>query len=404
MIMHQRALGEGSLHLESFITEELVNISTLPELDIRAENFAELEEKYKEVLHLYRIGQYKKGISILDNCTESIKNNAVYHFTYGLGYFHLKDFQLALEKFKKAIAIKPNYTLAHYNIATSLYAMQKYILAEKKVLDLIKKTPKYNLAYGLLGNIYVKIGDFEKSIDAYTKSVELDSTNYNLIYNLGLAYSDNGNHTLAIENYELAIQLKSDFYEAYGSMGNSYLSSEQFDKAINMYKKVIEINPKDSFANWNILLTLIRNKQFNEAKLQWNEIKNSVLNRVQLYENLGFIFMIWIDKPNLANDITFNIFEEILNIINEKIDDSLATYVFHEFLMQYKGKTIEYTHFHQKYMNQFGKDKRLTLTNKYFDIGMRYLIHQEERAIYEFTKEERAVFLDAIMNQNENYN
>ncbi|MDR1006833.1 MAG: tetratricopeptide repeat protein [Bacteroidales bacterium] len=107
-------------------------------------------------------------------------------FLKGIAAFDTKGYDIAIECFKKAIELEPDYAYA----------------------------------YNGMGNAYSDWnGNYKNAIECYKKAIELNPDYADAYYNMGNAYGAwNGQYEKAIECYEKAIELDPDYAEAYNNM------------------------------------------------------------------------------------------------------------------------------------------------------------------------------------------
>lgn len=126
-------------------------------------------------------------------------------------------------------------------------------------------------AYDLLGNIYFKKGDYDKSILAYKKVIEIDPEDATGYYNLGCAYSALKDWENAEMEWKSAIEYEKELREmkerreisdhelkfllvvvkrpvsfrAHKSLGRLYLDQNLTDKALEEFLRAVELEPDD---------------------------------------------------------------------------------------------------------------------------------------------------------------
>jgi len=95
----------------------------------------------------------------------------------------------AIDKYKAALQIDPDYQTANYEIANTLYSQEKYddaIVYLNKVIKANKtEVPD---AYNLLGNIYDDKKDVPRAIELYKKGITIDPAYQRLHFNLAVCY------------------------------------------------------------------------------------------------------------------------------------------------------------------------------------------------------------------------
>jgi tetratricopeptide (TPR) repeat protein len=126
-------------------------------------------------------------------------------------------------------------------------------------------------AYDLLGNIYFRKGDFDKSILAFKKDIEIDHEDAWGYYNLGCTYKAIGDWESAEKEWKRAIKYEEELkrrekrreisndqldislivfkkpisFRAHKSLGWLYLEKKIPNKALKEFQKAIELEPND---------------------------------------------------------------------------------------------------------------------------------------------------------------
>ena len=115
----------------------------------------------------------------------------------------------------------------------------------------IKRNPRYTVAYNNRGSAYGDKGDLEKAIKDFSKAIELKPDFAEAYTNRGNSYSRKGELKKAIKDFDKAIKLKSDFAEAYTNRGNAYSRKEDLESAIQDYDQAIKLKLDDATAYYN---------------------------------------------------------------------------------------------------------------------------------------------------------
>jgi len=118
----------------------------------------------------------------------------------------------AVEKFNKAIELKPNYFDAHLSLAQT----------------------------------YDKKGDRDQAIAEMLIAVRLAPRNPDALYELGRVYYNNEQYDEAEQQFEAAIAIFENHSNSLYSLGLIYLQRDDKDMALEKFKKVLELNPDNA--------------------------------------------------------------------------------------------------------------------------------------------------------------
>ena len=115
----------------------------------------------------------------------------------------------------------------------------------------IKRNPRYPVAYNNRGSAYGDKGDLEKAIKDFSKAIELKPDFAEVYCNRGSTYSRKEDLEKAMKDFDKAIELKPDFTEAYTNRGNAYSKKEDLESAIQDYDQAIKLKSDDATAYYN---------------------------------------------------------------------------------------------------------------------------------------------------------
>ena len=166
-------------------------------------------------------------------------------------------------------------------------------------------------AYGILGNAYQSLGNFQKAIEYHEKDLKIakkggDVSGEGGAYcNLGNAYQSLGNFQKAIEYHEKDLKIAKEVGDfsgeggAYGNLGNAYHSLGNFQKAIEYHEKDLKIAKEVgdvsgegiAYGNLGIAYQSLGNIQkaieYHEKDLKIAKIVGDVSREGRAYGNLG---------------------------------------------------------------------------------------------------------------------
>ena len=128
------------------------------------------------------------------------------HTNLGVSQQQRGDRDAAIESFKQAVKIKPDYTEVYYVMAHS----------------------------------FRDKGDLRASIGCYQQAVNNNPGNADALINLGAALQHNGELEAAIESYKQALKISPECAEAHNNLGSTFLEKGDLDAAIDSYKEAIK--------------------------------------------------------------------------------------------------------------------------------------------------------------------
>ncbi len=134
---------------------------------------------------------------------EKIQGEEIEWFKKGYNASMEKNYDEAIEYYKKAIVINSNYADAHAN----------------------------------LGVTYIQKGKFDEAISNLKQAITIDQKNVGAHYNLGLVYDKKGKIDEAILEYEKTIDINPSFAKAYQNLGIAYFEKNLKSMAAECFYK-----------------------------------------------------------------------------------------------------------------------------------------------------------------------
>ena len=142
-------------------------------------------EQLQSIVNLFTQRRLKQALSESSQMLEKFPNSVILFNIVGASNAGLREFDAAIESYKKALEIKPDYAEVYYNMGIAL--------KDK--------------------------GDPEAAIDSYKQALKIKPDYAEAYYNMGNALKNKGNPEAAIDSYKQALKIKPDYAEAYNNMG-----------------------------------------------------------------------------------------------------------------------------------------------------------------------------------------
>jgi len=124
----------------------------------------------------------------------------------------------AIDHYRQALQIKPNYLPTHLNLGVAL----------------------------------ARQGRINEAEESYVKALEIQPNYPDAHYNLGNLYRAQGQSMAAVGHYEKAIALNPDLVDAHNNLGNVLIAQGQLEEAVRHFREAIRINPAHAQAHFNL--------------------------------------------------------------------------------------------------------------------------------------------------------
>ena len=209
-------------------------------------------------------------------------------------YNNLADFVSAKNTYIKVIELREEYVEAYKSLCVVLLKLDLM----NEAIEYAKKgqmiVPEDYLFDFVIGTAYVKLREFEKSIEPFEKALQKDSNNIGIYNSLGTAYMASKRSEDAIKCYQKVIELQPDSPMGYFNLGSAYQIQQKHKEACEMLKKAVELDEEDEGFKVAYAMSLVKTEQYNDAidiykklLVQHPEKDNYKLNLITCYEALG---------------------------------------------------------------------------------------------------------------------
>jgi len=128
----------------------------------------------------------------------------------GLKYYSLGRWQEAIVAFSDAIAINPNFAVAHFGLGVTYSRLENWEEALAYFKKTIELNPTFAQGYLGLGITYNILGFNDKAMEALKKAVLINPGFAQARHALALCYLRNGDRASALEEYKILRGLDPD--------------------------------------------------------------------------------------------------------------------------------------------------------------------------------------------------
>ncbi|MEW6202098.1 MAG: tetratricopeptide repeat protein [bacterium] len=165
------------------------------------------------------------------------------HFVIGITLMDEGKNNSAIEEFRKAIAIEPNFRDLRYLLG-KFYLTPEFIY--EKAVDhfrtIVKLFPKDAPAWFWLGfTLYLK-GDNSAAVNAMEEAKRLKPSDLNTYFHLADLYQDTGNYAEALKNYQKALELSPRNAAMWYQIASLYARLDRRQETLESLTKVLELD------------------------------------------------------------------------------------------------------------------------------------------------------------------
>jgi len=278
----------------------------------------------KSIIDTFSKGQKKEAIFQLDALIKDYPLAPLLLNVSGSFYKSNNQLDVAVTKFKQALALKPNYTEVHYNLGVTLRELGLIEEAIKSYKNALNIKNEYPNAHYNLGNALLSIKKYDAAIKHFESAVVFNPEFAQAYYNLGLAYKLIKNDFEAGLSFDKALAIKPDYAEAANDRGVIFQNSGDLENAIKYYQKALAINPNLADTYNNIGIT---EKQLNKIDNAIKSFEGAISvdpNFADAYYNLSLFKQYTLSKNQIAKMLSILISDGISQSDQISINFALA--------------------------------------------------------------------------------
>jgi tetratricopeptide (TPR) repeat protein len=256
---------------------------------------------------------------------------------YGLGRSAAehRDFQRAVEHFKKALAMQPGASVVHYHLgqayrqlgrvdearnhlaqsgqvrvampdplmqelATLMIGASPYLTRGNAALRegrfaagaaeyrrAVETDPRNLRARQSLGSVLVRLGDQEGALEQFEAAVSLAPENARAQSDLGVLLADQGDTERAIHHLRLAVELEPALEKAQFNLANTLIKVGRFDEAVSTYRRLLEVDPSHLEARSRLGTALAQTGRLEEGVAELRLVAEQDPGNARARLNLG---------------------------------------------------------------------------------------------------------------------
>ena len=313
--LHQllRAKGFKALASKDFETatttfEKVLQIEPLdaPTYQLMGNGYAQAGQFEKA------INYYQKAVDLnpVDALTQ--QNFAQCYNNYGVSLRNREKWDEAIDAYRNALQLMPTLQIARTNLSDAFTRKAKAHSeageldeAVAAYLELQKLHPHEMHIRNLLGELYLKKGDYADALSAFQHVYNVKPNAEHALHNLVAAYhhyarnlSDAGDYTTAIQLLEEALRLVPTDLNLRLSLANAYQGAEDYERAALEISRVLAQSPenpqaKEEQINLKIRRgnALMRQRQYAAALAEFEAIPESERD-IEIYNTIGYLYLV----------------------------------------------------------------------------------------------------------------
>jgi len=175
------------------------------------------------------------------------------HYNLGIVLSEQGEAEQAIDHYRRAVDLRPDYAEAHYN----------------------------------LGRLLVEQGQLDDAIAHYERAAAINPADAEAQNNLGVTLFGIGRADDAIAHYRKALEIRPHYAEASCNLANALIAKDDFDGAIARYKACLAAIPDQEEAQYNLASALLRKGRTDEAIVEYQKVLQKHPESADAHANLG---------------------------------------------------------------------------------------------------------------------
>ena len=170
------------------------------------------QEEIQSLIDLYSQGLYQDVFNEATKLIIKFPNSVNLYNIIGSVNKQLGKLEEAIDVYKKAIDIKPDYAELHYNIGNALKDQGKLDEAIEAFTKAVSIKPNYTLAYNNMSNVLKEQGKLEEAIEVYNKALSITPDNPETTANLATLLFESRKFEKAAELFSMNDSIRNQNY------------------------------------------------------------------------------------------------------------------------------------------------------------------------------------------------
>ena len=204
--------------------------------------------------------------SIVEKITKPVDTDAeaMRHNDLGVAFVFKGDVEQAVDEFKHALRLQPNYFAAHLNLANTLLDLGRYEDALAEFKQALKLKPDDLKARNDFGVALKTTGDLGGAVTEFKAVLQQRPDDVHAHNNLGVALKAMGDLEGAIAEYRTASDLQPTDVNTHFNLGLAFLEKKNVEGAINEFRTALHLRPNDGKIRYNLGQALANYQGFNQ--------------------------------------------------------------------------------------------------------------------------------------------
>jgi Tfp pilus assembly protein PilF len=128
-------------------------------------------------------------------------------------------------------------------------------------------SPDNEHSWNNMGDVYSRHGEYEKSIEAFTRATRINPQYADAYHNIGNTYLYMKKYDEAVPFFEKALSINPNLWQSYQDLAIVVLANKEYPQAISYFKKAIAISPREAVLWTNMAVVYLELGEKENARL-----------------------------------------------------------------------------------------------------------------------------------------
>jgi tetratricopeptide (TPR) repeat protein len=189
-------------------------------------------------------GFNEEALANLQYLTKYFPEDAELQYNIGILHEKSKDFEAAKKSYQKAIELSPQNDF-YYNLGEVLVTLKEWNEAIEMFKKVLKTDPIDGNCYFNIGLCYFHLDEINLATDNFQKAVDLNPQDLYAHFYLGNIYQSSGLTNFAADSYNKVLEISPDYSWAYYNLASIAYGNNNLDEARDYLEKTIQYNKND---------------------------------------------------------------------------------------------------------------------------------------------------------------
>ena len=191
-----------------------------------------LDQQLRAAIEVFEAGELDRALKMAQQLCRSHGNVAIVHNVHGVIAAEKGAFQVAIDSYKRAIALEPDNCDVHFN----------------------------------LGNVLRDKGDLKPALASYRAALQIKPGDPDVVFNMATVLRGLGELNAAEKQFQQLVEVSPKDHTAHSNLGGVLFRLNRTEEAIDCFRRALELRPAFVEAHDNLCEVLEKTNQTDELR------------------------------------------------------------------------------------------------------------------------------------------